>query len=411
MAKFFDLLRGMGNKVKNTGSNLFDMLRRKEQQETEFAPLPKVEGADDRGLMPDGSFAQTQPLQLEHLQVDNNGQLVPNAQFHPMNTTQPVTNNGLFSKIANKTVDAVFGKQAPATDNVNANTMEVTVSDNPRVGGLINDITGGYRENRNNAFNLKNWGNNDLGNDREKGLAYRFGEGLGTTARGLKRVGGALGRFADTPLGRAAIMAGVVGATGGSGLQALAYGGSAGLMNQQNRMRDNIYRNQLRNLGVSEEDINSIKGYISSDVYKNVADSYKARWNKASWGDLASVNPAIAEAVKNNPELANSYLPASVANTILKGELTDAQIAHLMAKIKLAGIQGKVLQQNADANTLRANSYAGYMGKRGVGTETQYADLAEFQEILSGNDDNKIQFARNAYIAKHGKDPMKLIKQ
>jgi hypothetical protein len=180
--------------------------------------------------------------------------------------------------------------------------------------------------------------------------------------------------------------------------------------NQQNRMRDNIYRNQLRNLGVSEEDINSIKGYISSDVYKNVADSYKARWNKASWGDLASVNPVIAEAVKNNPELANSYLPASVANTILKGELTDAQIAHLMAKTKLAGIQGEVLQQNADANTKRADAYAGYMGKRGVGTETQYADLAEFQEILNSNDADKIQFARNAYIAKYGNDPMKLIK-
>ena len=273
MAKFFDLLRGVGNKVKNTGSNLFDMLRRKEPQEIEFAPLPKVEGADDRGLMPDGSFAQTQPLQLEHLQVDNNGQLVPNAQFHPMNTTQPVTNNGLFSKIANKTVDAVFGKQATPTDNVNANTMEVTVSDNPRVGGLINDITGGYRENRDNAFNLENWGNNDLGNDREKGLAYRFGEGLGTTARGLGRGLNRVGKFIDSPLGRGVLTAGLVGLTGGGVLPMLAYGSTAGVLNQTNRMKDSIYRNQLKNLGLSDEEIGSIKGYITNDVYKNISDT------------------------------------------------------------------------------------------------------------------------------------------
>ena len=265
MANLIDLLKGVKNKI---GSN----------NVTEFAPLVKVEGADDRGLMPDGSFAQTQPLQLEHLQVDNNGQLVPNAQFHPMNTTQPVTNNGLFSKIANKTVDAVFGKQAPATDNVNAESMEVTVSDNPRVGGLINDISGGYRENRNNAFNLKNWGDNDLGNNREKGFAYRLGEGLGSTARGLKRAGGALGRFADTPLGRAAIMAGIVGATGGSGLQALAYGGTAGLGNQVNRMNDNLYRRDLKAQGI---DTSNIKGYITKDTYQNLINSRIAQENAA----------------------------------------------------------------------------------------------------------------------------------
>lgn len=271
--------------------------------------------------------------------------------------------------------------------------LVTSINNAPRQGGLLRDFKGGFDENLNQPFGVSN-----LEPNRNKNLATRFGEGLGTTVRLL-----------DNPLVRGAVAYGLSKRFGDR--NPLEQGILASSLNMQNKTADKLYRSQLRNLGMSEDDINSIRGYISSDTYKNIADSYKARWNKASWGDLASVNPAIAEAVKNNPELANSYLPASVANTILKGELTDAQIANLMARTKLAGIQGKVLQQNADSNSRKTDAYVGYMGSRGAGNEAQYADLAEFQEILSGKDDGKIQFARNAYISKHGKDPMKLIKQ
>lgn len=271
--------------------------------------------------------------------------------------------------------------------------MVTSINNSPRQGGFLRDFASGYNENLNEGFNI-----NNLEPDKNKGFATKLGEGLGT-----------LTRFYNKPIGRMVAATGLSMLTGEA--NPLGEGVKAYVGRQTNMTKDKAYRNQLRNLGMSAAEVNAIPGIMTGDIYKNISDSYKARWNKASWGDLASVNPAIAEAVKNNPELANSYLPASVANTILKGELTDAQIANLMARTKLAGIQGEVLQQNADANTLRANSYAGYMGKRGVGSETQYADLAEFQEILSGKDDGKIQFARNAYIAKYGNDPMKLIKQ
>lgn len=268
-----------------------------------------------------------------------------------------------------------------------------SIQNSPREGGFLRDLASGFKENLNEGFDVDN-----LEPDKNKGFATRLGEGLGT-----------LTRFYNKPIGRMAVATGLSMLTGEA--NPLGEGVKAYVGRQNNMTKDKAYRNQLRNLGMSQDEVNAIPGIVTGDIYKNVSDSYKARWNKANWADLASVNPTIAEAVKNNPELANSYLPASVANTILKGELTDAQIANLLARTKLAGIQGKVLQQNADANTLRANSYAGYMDQKGAGNEAQYADLAEFQEILGGKDDGKIQFARNAYIAKHGKDPMKLIKQ
>jgi hypothetical protein len=126
--------------------------------------------------------------------------------------------------------------------------------------------------------------------------------------------------------------------------------------NMQNRTSDRIYRNQLRNLGMSEDELNDIRGYVTGDIYKNVADSYKARWNKANLGDLAAFNPTIKTAIEQNPMLANIYLPASVANTILKGELTEAQIANLLSQVTYRGIKGNVAQQNADTARDKADS-------------------------------------------------------
>lgn len=262
--------------------------------------------------------------------------------------------------------ERLFGRNIEIdTDTTNPSTGEITTERVTKFQpGLFNDLASGARENYTTGFAANNLQDKIGTEGQNKGLAYRIGEGAGTLGRGLKRAGGALGRFADTPLGRAAIMAGIVGATGGGGLEMLAYGGSAGLMNQQNRMKDSIYRNQLKNLGLSDEEIGSIKGYISNDVYKNISDTYKARWNKSNWGELANFNPVIAEAVKNNPNLANSYVPASVANTILKGELTDAQIANLMARTKETESRIGVAKQNADANTKRANAYADYMADK-----------------------------------------------
>lgn len=249
----------------------------------------------------------------------------------------------------------------PAQDGSDKVVAEIGVSKNPRTGGFIE----GFQENKNTPLNvLDNWGT-------PRPLNYRLGEIAGTTARGLGKIGEGVkkglqvaGEIADSPLGRAGLVAGVVGLTGGSPLQALTYGANTGMINQANRTADQLYRNQLKGLGMDEKDVNAIRGYITDNTYKNIADSYKARWNKANLGDLAQFNPVIAKAVEQNPALSTTYIPASVANTILKGELTDAQIANLLSQVTYRKGMLGVSQQNADtnrinagANVSKANSY------------------------------------------------------
>ena len=423
MAKLFDLLRGMGNKVKNTGSNLFDMLRRNELPETEFAPLPKVEGADDRGLMPDGSLAQT----VQPIQVDSNGQALENPNIHAMR------DGGLGTKLRTKFTNALFGKQAPATDNVNAESMEVTVSDNPRIGGLINDISGGYRENRNNAFNLKNWGDNDLGNDREKGFAYRLGEGLGSTARGLKRVGGAVGRFADSPFGRAAIMAGIVGATGGSGLQALAYGGTAGLGNQVNRMNDKLYRQDLEAQGI---DTSNIKGYITKDTYQNLINSRIAQENAAyrrmyydnqniNQQEMMDLRRREAERQARQDAFDNSIKQQQVAQGWAKIKADDEKkgtnnVANLQAvsqQLKRFEDSFKNMPNKLESNTLgRLRNFTGLQTETEANFNSQRQllfnkiarDLGGEKGVLSDQDIKRIEGALPSYTDSYAQKQAKM---
>jgi hypothetical protein len=264
------------------------------------------------------------------------------------------TGKNIKNKTASVLADALLGKP-PATASAPTDVekkedgtilINSGVSLAPREGGLLRDIAQGYKENSRNAFNVDNLGDAITDNGRKKGISYRLGEGIGTLAR-----------IGDSPLGRGLITAGIIGASGGSGLEALAFGGSAGVMNQANRTQDSIYRKQLKDLGMSEEEVDSIRGYITGDTYKNIADTFKARWNKTSWGDLANFNPKIKEVIQANPQLANTYVPASVANTILKGDLTDAQIANLLAQAKLAGVKGEAAMINANANATKANSY------------------------------------------------------
>lgn len=357
-------------------ANLFNFLF-PQKAEPQIKPLKPVEGANSAGLMPDGSLAGTNINndQLPNVQLTNTGALIT--------PDVPSENRVSFGE---RLANALLGNKATPTDSISTPktdadgnmVVDTTISQNPRVGGIFPDIAAGYRENRNTPISLNNFGQNDLGGDRKKGLAYRLGEGLGSLAR-----------LGESPLGRGLIMGGIVGATGGDGLQALAYGGTTGVQNKTNRMQDSIYRKQLKNMGMTDEEINSINGYISHDVFKNITAAHRNRWNKTSWGDLAKFNPSIADVVNNNPSLATSFVPASVANTILKGELTDAQIENLLSKAGYFKAKTNQLETVGDKNK----------------------HLAEFQSILQTGDNNKIQYARNSFIKKYGVDPTKLIKQ
>ncbi len=258
--------------------------------------------------------------------------------------------------LPNNVGNAILGKPVPDVDSVDLSgvdtttqefkenaPVEIKVGNNPRIGGLLPDIASGYRENSSRPIEFSNLQAGLTPDGRNKGAAYRFGEFAGTAARLL-----------DNPLVRGGIAYGLSKSMGDK--RPLVEGLTAAVGTQQNRMKDQVYRNQLMALGMPEEEVNSIRGWIDGDTYKNVSDTFKARWNKTSWGDLANFNPKIQEVLKANPQLASVYVPASVANTILKGDLTDAQIANLLAQANLAGVKGKATMINANANKMRAES-------------------------------------------------------
>lgn len=204
----------------------------------------------------------TQPLQLV--------QAVPNEQGGvDAQVTQWQPRPTRFQGLGNKLSGLLLGQAAPATDNIGTgNGAPITIKDeitgeditytpqntstvsqNPRVGGLFRDFTNGMNENFNNGFNINNWGNNQLADGRNKGLAYRLGEGLGSFTRGL---GG---------------WAGDAWTAGYNGLD-------AGLKRQAVRTGDKLYRQQLKdNYGFTDEQLDKARGFISSDTFNNLTKS------------------------------------------------------------------------------------------------------------------------------------------
>ena len=187
--------------------------------------------------------------------------------------------DNLQSKVGSTLGQALIGKQEPMIDYIdikgvdttspefaeNAPIAEIGVTEAPRVGGLLNDIRSGAKENFATGFAAPNWEQTITPDGRKKGLGYRLGEGLGSFAR-----------FAESPLGRGLLMAGIVGASGGSGLEALGYGTGAGLLNQQSRMKDKMYRNELEKMGF---DTTGITGYVGDDTFNKIYQSKQLQDN------------------------------------------------------------------------------------------------------------------------------------
>ena len=204
----------------------------------------------------------------------------------------------LQSKVGSTLGEALIGKQEPMVDYINikgvdttspefaenAPIAEIGVAEAPRVGGLLNDIRSGVRENFATGFAAPNWEQTITPDGRKKGLGYRFGEGLGSFAR-----------FAESPLGRGLIMAGIVGSSGGSGLEALGYGTGAGLLNQQSRMKDKMYRNELEKMGF---DTTGITGYVGDDTFNKIFQSKQLQ-------DNAEYRNAMLASQQKNQDLAN----------------------------------------------------------------------------------------------------------
>ena len=219
--------------------------------------------------------------QIQPLQMAENGGIDAQKTLE-LALAQPKT---WGERLGGRTVNVDFENSNPETGEIEVNRISKYQP------GLLNDIRSGAKENFATGFAAPNWEQTITPDGRKKGMGYRFGEGLGSFAR-----------FAESPLGRGLIMAGIVGASGGSGLEALGYGAGAGLGNQQARMKDSIYRNSLieqgqnslrntpgfANLDPAEQQaqldrianqVNSYRGYLGDDTYKQVLAGMQLRDN------------------------------------------------------------------------------------------------------------------------------------
>lgn len=211
-----------------------------------------------------------------------------------------------------------------------------------RQGGILPDMARGYQENYNNGFNVNNFGQN-------KGWAQRIGEGLGT-----------VGRFIDSPLGRGLIAAGLNKALGYD--NSLQEGLTAAVGRQNAQTADKVYRQQLSQMGYKDEDLANIRGNITPEIYKGLTDSFRLGNNRMTYGQLAMFDEGVAEQVKQNPELANQFIPMTFAKDVYgkKRDLADEKIANDKTKIAQNDRRLNILQQRVNQGAASAAELSEY---------------------------------------------------
>ena len=194
--------------------------------------------------------------------------------------------------------------------------LSVGTATTPRQGGFFNDLVSGYQENATQGFNI-----NNLAPVQGKGLATRLGEGLGTLAR-----------FYDKPIGRMAVATGLSVLTGET--NPLNEGVKAYVGRQNNITQDRVYRNQLKQLGMTDDDINAIPGIVTKDVFEGVTSGMRLGNQRMTYGQLAMLDDNIAEEVRKNPALADMFVPINIARDIygLKRETAQGKMEEIKAK-------------------------------------------------------------------------------
>lgn len=184
--------------------------------------------------------------------------------------------------------------------------MVAGVNNVPREGGLIQGYKQGYNLNYDNPT---------------KTVGTRIGQGLGT-----------LGRFADSPLGRGLIAYGLSNAIGDTNPLEQAF--TAGVGRQNNMTQDRVYRNQLKQLGMTDDEVNAIPGNVTKDVFEGVTSGMRLGNQRMTYGQLAMLDDGIAEEVRKNPALANMLVPINIARDIygLKRETAQGKMVETKAK-------------------------------------------------------------------------------
>ena len=215
--------------------------------------------------------------------------------------------------------------------------LNVGTSNDLRKGGLIPDVARGFRENYAQGFDVNNLA------PQNKGFATRLGEGLGTIAR-----------FSDSPLGRGLIAYGLSNAVGDT--NPLEQAITAGVGRYNNQTADKIYRDQLKQMGMDEIELNAIRGDITKDVFNSIVNGMRYNNQRVTWGQLAQISPEIAQMIEQNPELEDTFIPVNLARDIygLKRETAQGKMAETNAKTE--GIKAKTKETEAKTDKTKAET-------------------------------------------------------
>lgn len=216
------------------------------------------------------------------------------------------------------TTDRLFGRdmtQDYQTINPETGQAQMATLTNHKPG-FFEDFGRGFQENATQGFNV-----NNLAPVQGKGLATRLGEGLGT-----------LTRFYDKPIGRFATAAALSALTGET--NPLGEGVKAYVGRQNNMTQDRVYRNQLKQLGMTDDEVNSIPGNVTKDVFEGVTSGMRLGNQRMTYGQLAMLDDNIAEEVRKNPALANQFVPINIARDIYtkKRPMAENKMEEIKAK-------------------------------------------------------------------------------
>lgn len=251
------------------------------------------------------------PLDIKFMQFDEQGNYDPllttERELQVKQNTTPLTLN-----------ERLFGRdmtQDYQTINPETKKVEMATLTNHKPG-LFEDFGKGFQENATQGFNV-----NNLAPVENKGLATRLGEGLGTLAR-----------FYDKPIGRMAVATGLSMLTGET--NPLNEGVKAYVGRQNNMTQDRVYRNQLKQLGMTDDEVNAIPGNVTKDIFEGVTSGMRLGNQRMTYGQLAMLDDGIAEEVRKNPALANQFVPINIARDIYtkKRPMAESKMAEINAK-------------------------------------------------------------------------------
>ena len=291
------------------------------------------------------------------IQLDENGKFDPvktaNLELRLKQASTPLTTNDRF-----------FGRdmeQDYQTINPETGQAQMATLTNHKPG-FFEDFGRGFKENATQGFNV-----NNLAPVQGKGLATRLGEGLGTLAR-----------FYDKPIGRMAVATGLSMLTGET--NPLNEGVKAYVGRQNNMTQDRVYRNQLKQLGMTDDEVNAIPGNVTKDVFEGVTSGMRLGNQRMTYGQLAMLDDGIAEEVRKNPALANMFVPINIARDIYakkrpmaesKIEEINAKTEETKAKTKQVGKPKVTINRKEGTTTSNVNIVHSSGSGKGAGTSNR----------------------------------------